>query len=310
MTNRVASSISLVVPTFGNAQGLEFLARDILEILRRENRTFEILFVNDGSPDATWDTIQRINSSHPEVRGINLMRNYGQHNALLAGIFNARNEIIVTLDDDFQTPPAEIPKLLSKIDEGFDLVYGARNKEQHGLARNLASCFTKWFVQRTMNAPLARSITSFRAFRTDLMRDYPRSGPPSIFIDALLDWTAQKVTSVSVEHRPRVTGKSNYSWSKLLTHTVNMVTGLSVVPLQLAVWLGFLITFFGVCLFIFVMVSYFSHRNRVPGFTFLASVVLVFSGAQLCVLGIIGEYLARVYLRLLGKPAFVIKDML
>ena len=310
MTNRVAGSVSVVVPTFRNAEGLEFLARTILEILQGENRVFEILFVNDGSPDATWDTLQRINALHPEVRGINLMRNYGQHNALLAGIFNAHYEIIVTLDDDFQTPPTEIPKLLSKIDEGFDLVYGARSKEQHGPARNLASRVTKWLVQHTMNAPLASSITSFRAFRTDLMRHYPKNGPPSVFIDALLDWTAQKITSVSVEHRPRETGKSNYSWSKLLAHSVNMVTGLSVVPLQLAVWLGFLITCFGVCLFVFVMAAYFLHGSRVPGFTFLAAVFLLFSGTQLCVLGIIGEYLARVYLRLLGKPAFVIKEIL
>ena len=310
MTARVPGSVSVVVPTYRNAQGLESLARAISEVLQRENRTFEVLFVNDGSPDATWDAIQRINRAHPEVRGINLMRNYGQHNALLAGIFNARHEIVITMDDDFQTPPTEIPKLLGKIDDGFDLVYGARDKEQHGLARNLASCVTKWLVQHTMNAPLAGSITSFRAFRTDLMRDYPRNGPPAVFIDAMLDWTAQKVTSVSVEHHRRGAGKSGYSWRKLMTHAVNLITGLSVVPLQLAAWLGFLVTGFGVVLFAFVMVSYILHGSEVPGFTFLAVVILLFSGAQLCVLGIIGEYLARIYLRLLGKPAFVIKEIL
>jgi glycosyltransferase involved in cell wall biosynthesis len=310
MTNRVGSSVSVVVPTYGNALGLEPLARDISEILQRENRTFEILFVNDGSPDATWDAIQRIHLSNPEVRGINLMRNYGQHSALLAGIFNARHEVIVTMDDDFQTPPVEIPKLLGKLDEGFDLVYGARDREQHGLVRNLASRVTKWLVQHAMNARLARSITSFRAFRRDLMRDYPRSGPPAVLIDALLDWTAQKVTSVPVQHRPRGAGKSNYSWSKLMTHGVNLVTGLSVVPLRLAVWLGFLVTCFGVCLLAFVMLSYLLHGSQVRGFTFLAVIILLFSGVQLCVLGIIGEYLSRVYLRLLGKPAFVIKEIL
>ena len=310
MTNQVGSSVSVVVPTYGNAQGLESLARAISDILERENRTFEILFVNDGSPDDTWDAIQRINASNPKVRGINLMRNYGQHNALLAGIFNARHDVIVTMDDDFQTPPMEIPKLLHKLDEGFDLVYGARDREQHGLVRNLASRITKWIVQHAMKARLARSITSFRAFRAELMRDYPRSGPPSVFIDALLDWTALKVTSVSVEHHARETGKSNFSWSKLVTHGVNLVTGLSVVPLQLAVWLGFLVTCFGVGLVGFVLVSYFVHGRQVPGFTFLAVVILLFSGAQLCVLGIIGEYLSRVYLCLLGKPAFVIKEIL
>jgi glycosyltransferase involved in cell wall biosynthesis len=310
VTNSAAPGVSVVVPTYGNAQGLEPLAIDISKTLQRENRPFEILFVNDGSPDATWDAIKRLNGLHPEIRGINLMRNYGQHNALLAGIFNARQEVVVTLDDDFQTPPTEIPKLLNRLDEGFDLVYGAREKEQHGLVRNLASYLTKWALQHTMRARLARSITSFRAFRSDLMRDYPRSGPPAVFIDALLDWTAQKVTSVPVEHRPRGTGKSNYSWLRLARHAVNMITGLTVVPLQLAVLLGFVTTFFGLCLFVYVLASFFLQGSKVPGFTFLAVVILLFSGVQLCVLGIIGEYLSRIYLRLLGKPAFVIKETL
>ncbi len=310
MTNGASRSISVVVPTYGNEQGLEPLVNDISQTLQRENRTFEILFVNDGSPDATWDAIRRLNGLYPEVRGINLMRNYGQHNALLAGILNARQEVVVTLDDDGQTPPVEIPKLLNKLDEGYDLVYGARDKEQHGLVRNLASCLTKWLVQYAMRARLARSITSFRAFRTDLLREYPRNGPPAVFIDALLDWSAQKVTSVLVEHRTRGTGKSTFSLAKLVKHAVNMVTGLSVVPLQLAVLLGFLTTLFGLCLFVYVLGSYLLQGSTVPGFTFLAIVILLFSGVQLCVLGIIGEYLSRIYLRLLGKPAFVIKEML
>ena len=135
MTRAVPANVSVVVPTFANAQALELLVREISRVLLLESREFEIILVNDGSPDATWDVVQRMHFAHPSVRGINLMRNYGQHSALLAGIFNAGYEVIVTLDDDFQTPPTEIPKLLRKLDEGFDLVYGARGKEQHGFAR-------------------------------------------------------------------------------------------------------------------------------------------------------------------------------
>ena len=308
--NAAAANVSVVVPTFSNAQALESLVREIAQVLQLESRTFEIILVNDGSPDATWDVIQRMHSSHPAVRGINLMRNYGQHSALLAGIFNAHFDVIVTLDDDFQTPPAEIPKLLHKLDEGFDLVYGARTKEQHGLARNIASCGTKWLMQSALNVPYARSVSSFRAFRSDLMRDYPRNLPPAVFLDALLSWTAQHVSSVPVVHNPRTSGKSNYTWSKLLRHGVDMALSLSVVPLRAAVWLGFLIALLGLGLFVFVMASYLLHGREVPGFTFLAAVILLFAGAQLSVLGIMGEYLSRVYLRLLGKPAFVIKEIL
>ena len=238
------------------------------------------------------------------------MRNYGQHSALLAGIFTARYEVIVTLDDDFQTPPTEIPKLLRKLDEGFDLVYGARGKEQHGFARNIASSGAKWLMQYALNVPHARAVSSSRAFRSNLMRDYPRDLPPAAFLDALLGWTAQHVTSVPVAHNPRASGKSNYTWPKLIRHGVDMAMSLSVVPLRAAAWLGFLIAVLGAGLFIFVMVSYWLHGREVPGFTFLAAVILLFAGAQLSVLGIIGEYLSRVYLRLLGKPAFVIKEIL
>lgn len=302
--------ISVVVPTYGNARGLEALVKAILEVLRDESQPIEIVLVNDGSPDATWPAIQEIRQTHPQVRGINLMRNYGQHNALLAGILHARYEIVVTIDDDFQTPPSEIPRLLARLAEGYDLVYGARDREQHGPARNFASQSTKWLVQHTMNVPLAGSITSFRAFRRALLRDYSRENPPTVFIDALLDWTAQKVTSVPVPHRAREEGKSGYSWGKLVTHAMNMITGLSVVPLQFAVWLGFAITCFAVLLLGYVFITYFLHGRDVKGFTFLAVVILLFSGTQLFVLGIIGEYLSRIYLRLLGRPAFVIKEIL
>jgi glycosyltransferase involved in cell wall biosynthesis len=311
MTARaISANVSVVVPTFANAQALESLVHEISQVLLLERRKFEIILVNDGSPDATWDVVQRLHLAHPSVRGINLMRNYGQHSALLAGIFNARSEVIVTLDDDFQTPPTEIPKLLRKLDEGFDLVYGAREKEQQGFARNIASSGTKWLMQYALNVPHARAVSSFRAFRSSLMRDYPRHLPPAAFLDALLGWTAQHVTSVPVVHNPRASGKSNYTWPKLIRHGVDMAMSLSVVPLRAAAWLGFLIALIGVGLFVFVVAAYFLHGREVPGFTFLAAVILLFAGAQLSVLGIIGEYLSRVYLRLLGKPAFVIKEIL
>ena len=160
----IPANVSVVVPTFANAQALELLVHEISQVLQLESREFEIILVNDGSPDATWDVVQRMHLAHPSVRGINLMRNYGQHGALLAGIFNARYEAIVTLDDDFQTPPTEIPKLLRKLDEGFDLVYGARGKEQHGFARNIASSGAKWLMQYALNVPHARAVSSSQGF--------------------------------------------------------------------------------------------------------------------------------------------------
>ena len=160
----IPAKVSIVVPTFANAEVIELLVHEIFQVLLLEGREFEIILVNDGSPDATWDVVQRMHLAHPSVRGINLMRNYGQHSALLAGIFNARYKIIVTLDDDFQTPPTEIPKLLRKLEEGFDLVYGGRKKEQHGLARNIASSGVKWLMRYALNVSHARAVSSSGPF--------------------------------------------------------------------------------------------------------------------------------------------------
>ena len=302
--------ISAVIPTYCNGGSLAGLAERLKASLAGTGRSFEIIFVNDGSPDSSWEAIRAICSAQKEVRGINLMRNYGQQNALLAGIMKAKGKIIVTLDDDFQNPPEEIPKLLAKIDEGYDLVYGTRQRERHGWARNMASRISKKLVQWTMKAPTAGSITSFRAFRAEIVQHGVQENPAAVFIDALLYWGTQKIASVPVLHDARLVGRSNYSWAKLVSHGFDMVTGLSSGPLHLASWLGFLVTSLGSILLAFVLGSYFFQTQRVPGFTFLAAVIIVFSGVQLFVLGVIGEYLARAYLRVLGKPAFLIKEVL
>jgi glycosyltransferase involved in cell wall biosynthesis len=153
-TRAVPAKVSVVVPTFANAQAIELLVQEISQVLLLEGREFEIILVNDGSPDATWDVVQRMHLAHPSVRGINLMRNYGQHSALLAGIFNARFEIIVTLDDDFQTPPAEISRLLRRLDEGFDLVYGGT---EEGTARLRAE--HRVFRRKVANAARAECLS-------------------------------------------------------------------------------------------------------------------------------------------------------
>jgi len=236
------------------------------------------------------------------------MRNYGQHNALLCGVRAARFPIIVTMDDDLQHPPAEIPKLLEKLNQGFDVVYGTPQKEQHGLWRDMASVVTKMALQSAMGASIARQVSAFRVFRTQLRDAFASYSSPYVSIDVLLTWATTQYGSLPVRHDTRTLGKSNYTFRKLVRHALNMITGFSVVPLRLATYLGFGFSLVGMLLLLFVLGRYFLQDVTVQGFTFLASVISLFSGVQLFALGIIGEYLARMHFRMMDRPSYTVRD--
>ena len=231
------------------------------------------------------------------------MRNYGQHNTLLAGIREAKYEIIVTVDDDLQNPPEEIPKLLAQLEQGFDVVYGAPYKQQHGLWRDLASVTLKLILRNAMGVESARNVSAYRAFRTQLREAFTTYQSPFVSIDVLLTWATTRFTSVEVHHESRKVGKSNYNFRKLVNHAINMMTGFSTWPLQLASFIGFLFTLIGLVILAYVVGRFFIHGGSVPGFPFLASIVAIFSGAQLFALGIIGEYLGRIHFRMMGRPS-------
>ena len=235
------------------------------------------------------------------------MRNYGQHNALLCGIRAAHNKIIVTMDDDLQNPPDEVPKLLTRLSEGYDVVYGTPLKESHGLMRDLASRITKIALQNAMGAETAKNVSAFRVFRSNLRVAFERYSGPYVSIDVLLTWSTQRFSAIPVENRPRSGGVSGYTTRKLITHAMNMLTGFSTLPLQIGSLLGFILTLFGVAILAEVTIHYLLYGGVVPGFSFLASIISIFSGAQLFALGIFGEYLARVHTRTMDKPPYAVQ---
>jgi glycosyltransferase involved in cell wall biosynthesis len=302
-----ANSLSIVVPVYNSAAILPKLAEELGALLPAMSDQFELILVNDGSRDSSWNVIVELVSRYSWVRGIDLLRNYGQHNALLCGIRLARHDTIVTLDDDLQHPPSEIPKLLSKLAQGFDVVYGAPERQQHGLWRDLASQFTKFSLQSAMGVKNAGEVTAFRAFRTHIRSAFAGYQGVHVSIDVLLTWGTTRFISVRVRHAPRMVGASNYTFRKLVTHALNMFTGFSTLPLQFASIIGFLFTTFGLLVFIYVIGRYLIEGGSVPGFPFLASIIAIFSGAQMFSLGIIGEYLARMYFHTLGRPSYAIR---
>lgn len=303
--------ISIVIPAYNSAPILPELAERIESVLTQawtRAADSEVIIVNDGSKDGTWEAICALAQGNGRIRGVNMMRNYGQHNALLCGIRMAKHPVIVTMDDDLQHPPEEISKLLDKLDEGYDVVYGTPQREQHGLWRDVASRATKMALQSSMGAETARSVSAFRAFRTKVRNAFTQYNSPFVSIDVLLTWGTTRFSHVSVRHDPRTVGVSNYTFGKLIRHAVNMATGFSTLPLQLASLVGFTFTIFGLIMLIYVVVRYFLEGGSVPGFPFLASTIAIFSGAQLFALGIIGEYLARMHFRMMEKPTYTVRE--
>jgi glycosyltransferase involved in cell wall biosynthesis len=300
-------SISIVIPVYNGAATVGAVVTRVLQVLRGAQRRTEIILVNDGSRDDSWATIQALAQEYPEVAGVDLTRNYGQHNALLCGIRLAAHDVIVTLDDDLQQPPEEIPQLLAKLDEGFDVVYGTPEQERHGLVRNIGSRMTKTAFSAAMGADVASKVSAFRAFRATLQPAFAEQQNPLLNIDVLLTWATTRIAAVRVTREPRRIGTSNYRVRSLVRHAMNMMTGFSVLPLQVATLIGFLFTVFGLMVLAYVVGRYLISGDSVPGFPFLASIIAIFSGAQLFALGIIGEYLGRMHMRTMNRPPYLVR---
>jgi glycosyltransferase involved in cell wall biosynthesis len=299
----------VVVPAYNSELSLPELVRRLEPVLDSIATAYELILVDDSSRDGTWRVIQELAREHPWVRGAHLMRNYGQHNAVLCGIRMADHELILTMDDDLQHPPEEIPKLLEKLTRDKDVVYGSPEKETHGLWRDLASQVTKVALQSAMGAPIARKAGPFRLFRTKVRDAFAGYDGPYVSVDVLLTWGTTRFDAVDVRHAQRTLGKSNYTFRKLVVHAVNMITGFSTLPLQISSLVGFAFTVLGTLALFYVLIRYLIEGGSVPGFSFLASMIAIFSGAQLFSLGIIGEYLARMHARSMQHPTYAVAEM-
>ena len=300
--------ISAVVPVYRSQAMLPELHRRLVAALEQIGRPFEILLVEDCGGDDSWSVIEQLAAADPRVRGLRLARNYGQHNALLCGIRAARGELVVTLDDDLQNPPEEIHRLLARLDEGYDVVYGSPQAETHGFLRDQASRITKLALQGAMGVESASKVSAFRVFRTRLRDAFAAYRSPSVNIDVLLTWGTTRFGSVLVRQDERAVGDSGYTLRKLINHAVNMMTGFSVLPLQVASVLGLAFGSMGFLVLLYVLLRYLVDGSAVPGFPFLASIIAIFSGVQLFALGIFGEYLARMHFRSMERPPYALRS--
>jgi glycosyltransferase involved in cell wall biosynthesis len=303
-------TVSVVVPVYCSASTLPALLDRLRTTLEALGVSWEIVLVDDGSPDGTWETIARLRAeTHGGVVAVRLMRNYGQHNALMCGFRHARGDLIVTLDDDLQNPPEEIPKLLDALDAGdCDLVYGMYNSKEHRSWRNAASRAVNVFYRLVFRTGV--TVTSFRAMRRPLMECILRYDLNFTFIDGLLAWNTQRIAAVPVAHHPRASNRSGYSPAKLATLALNLFTNFSLLPLQLVTALGLLLAGGGFAVGILYLVLFLQGKILVPGYASTITAILVLGGAQLIALGIFGEYLGRLHMNVNRKPQYAERQIL
>jgi glycosyltransferase involved in cell wall biosynthesis len=296
---------SVVIPVYKGQATLPDLVERLDKVLPGLSDDYEVILVNDDSPDQSWDVIVALSKQYAYVRGIDLMRNYGQHNATLCGVRLACHEVVITMDDDLQHPPEELHFLLEKLGEGYDVVYGVPKKLPHSWWRNLGSVLAKLVVASAIGIKTVRDVSAFRAFRTALRQAFEGYENPDVLLDVLLSWGTTRFTAVPVDEQPRSVGHSNYTIGQLLRMSLLYLTNFSTKPLRFSNIVGFFFTLIGFIGFIYVVTIYFV-AGSVPGFPFLASAIMVFSGVQLFALGIIGEYLARVFERTAGRRSYTI----
>jgi len=300
--------ISVVVPCYKSGLTLpELVARLRVELPKLADR-YEIILVVDGSPDDTYAVARELEKGDPEhLRTLLLRRNYGQHNALLAGLSRVRHDITVTMDDDLQHRPEEIAALVAPLaDPLVDMVYGVATEEEHAFFRSLASRVVKGALAMA-DVPNARSVSAFRAFRTNLREGFEHVADPFVSLDVVLSWTTTAVRRVDVRMDQRTVGTSSYTLRALVRHAFNMVTGYGTVPLKIVTWLGLACSLFGFGLLVFVLVSFIRGEVQVAGFTTLASMIALFSGAMMLSIGILGEYLGRLHFRSMQRPTFLVR---
>ena len=302
----LSDGLSIVVPVFRSEKTLKELVNRIINSI--SNKSVEIILVDDASGDETWTTICSIARQNSMVTGIRLGRNSGQHGALLAGVRAAKFQTVVTLDDDLQNPPEEINKLIDALIPGVDVVYGVSTEVKQNFYRRAGSKLVRKFFASTLGFNSAVSMSSFRTFRTVLREGFNTALGPNVSLDALLTWSTTRFTVVEVKHDERKVGDSHYTFRKLVRFMIDMATGYSALPLRLASALGFVTISFGAILLVYVIGRPIITGERVQGFPMLASTIIIFSGVQIFLLGILGEYIGRMHFRVMNKPTYMVAE--
>lgn len=300
--------LSIIIPVYNSEEILENLTNKLIQTLEKKYKNFEIILINDASKDKSWKIIQKLCKKNKLIKGINLRKNVGQHNAIFAGLKNCDGKIIVTMDDDGQNPPEGIPILLDKLNKGFDVCYANYKNKKHNFFRKFGSFINNIFVSILFNKPYKLVLTSFRCFTSDIKNEILNFQSAYIYLDGIIFSCTNNYSQIYVDHKEREFGKSNYTTLKLLSLWLKVLFGFSIMPLRLASIFGILLSFMS--LVIAVWLFFFREMSSlIPlGWTSLMVIILFLGGIQLLALGLIGEYLGRTYSTINNSSKYSIKS--
>lgn len=302
--------ISFIIPCYRSEKTIESVVNEINQTVDGlKNYECEIILVNDCSPDNTIEVIKKLCDKKDNVVGIDFARNFGQHSALMAGLRQAKGDIIICLDDDGQTPPSECPKLLKALEDGADVAYAKYSSKKHSPFRNFGSYVNEEMARFMLDKPKELYVSSYFAAKRYVVNEmikYENSYP---YVIGLVLRATKNIVNVDINHKSREVGESGYTLKKLLALWMNGFTSFSIKPLRLFTLAGFIFSLTGFVYGIIVIIQKFVLPNRELGFSSLMSAIVFFGGMILLTLGVIGEYVGRIYISMNASPQYVIKEI-
>ncbi len=308
MTSLTKRLISFVIPCYRSALTIRGVVEEILALHQsHQDDDYEIILVNDASPDNVWDEIVKLSQEYPCVKGFELAKNSGQHSALLAGYKQSKGDIVVSLDDDGQIAVEDTYIIVDRLEEGFDVVYGSYKVKKHSAFRNLGSALAGWMGVHLLGVPKNFGGSSFYAARRFIVDEMCRYTNAYVYLPGLVFRSTQNVDSVFVNHRAREIGKSNYTFIKLFSIWINGATTFSVKPLRISTFLGILSAFLGLVFTVILVIRKLLHPEMVAGWASLMCVTMIMSGLILLLIGVVGEYVGRIYMSENHAPQYVIR---
>jgi undecaprenyl-phosphate 4-deoxy-4-formamido-L-arabinose transferase len=302
-----APQLSVVIPIYNEAANLERLHERLQRTLAAMGQSHEVWYVDDGSTDGSLELLTRLSAGDVHVGVIELTRNFGQHAAVLAGFAAARGEIIVTLDGDLQNPPEEIPRLVAKLNEGYDVVGGRRETRQDPAFRKLASRAINELTSLTVGVKMHDYGCMLRAYRRAIVRQIIDCDERSSFIPALANSLARRTAEIEVQHADRFGGVSKYGLLKLMRLSFDLMTGFSLLPIQMVSLAGLIVAFLGIGFGAFLLARRFFVGPEVEGVFTLFAILFVFIGLLILAVGLVGEYVGRIYLEVRRRPTYRIR---
>ena len=296
--------ISIVVPVFNSENTVEELVQKIAEALFYIE--YELILVNDRSKDNSWKKIISLAKINENIKGISLKKNFGQDNAIMAGLAHATGEFVVIMDDDLQHSPSDIPKLIEKCKEGHDVCYGYFINKKQSLWKNFGSQLNGFLAQVILKKPKDIYISPFKIIHKSLIEEIIRYRGPFPYVDGILFSLTSNITQIETGHYPRALGKGNYNLFRSVSVFLKHLTGYSLYPLRLATFIGTIVAGLSFLLGIYFLYDYLTHDQHVEGWITLVLLIVFFNGIMLMCIGIIGEYIGRIYLTVTVKPQYII----